>query len=217
MPTPRLPRFSGSVAEKVLFQDLPSIFPIGNTALLRRVFLFAMQSCGHVVNLTETAQALGTTRPTLASYLASIEVTGLVRQLEKYAPTAETRMRSMNKVYAVDPGLYLAILGEAPTAAAAETRLGTVVEITVFAELLRNRQRFLYYWRERRKEVDFIADLPSGLTPVEVKYRKDARKDLAGLDAFCAQRKTADSIVVTRDRLALENRRLFVPLELFLG
>lgn len=211
--------FWSSVAEKVLFQDLPSIFPIADTALLRRIFLFAMESCGHVLNLTQVAQALGTTRPTLASYLASIEVTGLVRQLEKYAPTVETRMRSMNKVYAVDPGLYLSILGEAPdaTATAAANRLGTVAEITVFAELLRNRQRFLYYWRERQREVDFIADLPSGLTPVEVKYRKDPGKDLAGLDAFCTRRKTADQIVVTRDRLALENRRLFVPLELFLG
>ena len=209
--------FWSSVAEKVLFQDLPSIFPIADTALLRRVFLFAMESCGHVLNLTQVAQAMGTTRPTLASYLASIEVTGLVRQLEKYAPTVETRMRSMNKVYAVDQGLYLSILGEASSTTAAENRLGTLAEIAVFAELLRNRQRFLYYWRERQKEVDFIADLPSGLTPVEVKYRKDPGKELAGLDAFSARRKTADQIVVTRDRFALENRRLFVPLELFLG
>jgi len=61
----------------------------------------------------------------------------------------------------------------------------------------------LFYWRERNREVDFVARAGRTLTAIEVKSGR-RREALAGMDAFAEAFKGARRLLVGGDGIALE-------------
>ena len=75
----------------------------------------------------------------------------------------------------------------------------------------------LYYWKNNGYEVDVVVELQQKPIPIEVKYKENiTKKDLRGLEEFEKKHKNPFSIVVTRNKLEMKEKRVFIPLWLFL-
>lgn len=61
----------------------------------------------------------------------------------------------------------------------------------------------LFYWRERNREVDFVARAGKAVTAIEVKSGR-ARHTHAGMEAFVAAFKPRRKLLVGGDGIALE-------------
>ena len=70
----------------------------------------------------------------------------------------------------------------------------------------------MHYWREKDAEVDLVVDKKTGVLPIEIKYRSDARSP--GLPVFrrtFAGMSIPVSVVITKDRLDSDRDTLYIP------
>lgn len=218
------PRYKGSyfvesVVERVLFHDVGPLVGATDLSLLERLFLYVNNQSGSEIRITEASRNLGAPHSTLSNYLRYLTASGLLYTLPKFAPSVKTQMRSLERVYAIDPGLYVSLARLTPAKIESSGKWGTLAEMAVFAQLKRQGIRHLWYWREREAEVDFIFELGSELVAVEVKYRTDplARRNLRGLRQFQDRFHPRYKIIVSKELLARpDEETLVVPLSLFL-
>jgi predicted AAA+ superfamily ATPase len=143
----------------------------------------------------------------------------MVCGLPKYAGDLARSRGSSPKLQVLDPGLMSAQLGGRPEDVRADPEdWGRRVESAVGAHLYNGLQQLggeLSYWRERNREVDFIACLDGRITAIEVKSgrRRDA---LVGMQAFADAFTPDRQLLVGADGIALEDF-LSRPVEHWVG
>jgi len=75
----------------------------------------------------------------------------------------------------------------------------------------------LFYWKNKQYEADIVFERFRKPLPIEVKYRdRIEKRDLKGLLEFSKRYRPPLKMVVTRERLDLNDNIIFVPLWLFL-
>ena len=81
-----------------------------------------------------------------------------------------------------------------------------------------NHTNKVYYWRTTLgKEVDFAVKLNGKYLPIEVKYQDDIkRSDLQGLHTFIKGGKSYKGIMITKDKLKVQEDIVLIPYYLFL-
>jgi len=209
--------FFTSVIERTVMRDIPAIFDIKEIKLLERTLIYGIAKSGQLLNISGAASDLGTTRITVNNYLHYLAVSGLLVFLEKYGRTVESRKRALERIYVIDPGLYLSVTGITSQEAERRGILGHLAELAVLCELRRHpRSLPVYYWRDSRDEVDFVVPIRVKPVPIEVKFR-DKVNDLGGLERFRQKFKTREAIVITKSEFDVESDILRVPLAMFLG
>ncbi|NLG80484.1 MAG: ATP-binding protein [Firmicutes bacterium] len=212
--------FLETVVERTLFHDIGPVFGTTDLHLLQRLFLYSNNQSGALMNISEASRNLGAPYSTVASYLRCLGTAGLLYLLPKFAASVEAEARSLERVYAIDPGLYLSLARVRPADLDGTGGWGRLAEISVFAELKRHDLRDIHYWRERDREVDFVMERSGTLLAIEVKFRTDPldREGLRGLEHFTRRFSPDARIIVSRDTHKLHDERtLVVPLRLFLG
>ncbi|HHY46451.1 MAG TPA: ATP-binding protein [Firmicutes bacterium] len=212
--------FLESVVDRTLFHDIGPVFGATDLHLLQRLFLYANNQSGALMNISEASRNLGAPYSTVAGYLRSLSSAGLLYLLPKFATSVEAEARSIERVYAIDPGLYLSLARVDPADLDQTGAWGRLAEICVFAEFKRHDLRDIRYWRDRDREVDFVVDCAGALLAVEVKFRGDPLdpRGLRGLEHFTRKFPPTARIIVSRNTHRLcEDRTLVVPLRLFLG
>jgi predicted AAA+ superfamily ATPase len=142
----------------------------------------------------------------------------------------EQRKPKHPKIYFYDVGFRNAMLGLLDVSLSSD-EYGHIAEIVLHDHLRRLAYKLneggpvnlSFYQGKGGREVDFILDLPrfSLKLPIELKYRKSiSSKQLEGLHEYASlkkpSRKPPFSIVVTMDKLDLDNGILFVPMWMFL-
>ena len=77
---------------------------------------------------------------------------------------------------------------------------------------------YVFYWKGKKKEVDFVVDLDGRYLPIEVKYSDNIGKDDAeGIYDFKKTGRSHDfGIVTSRTKLEVKKRYVIIPLSLLL-
>jgi len=108
----------------------------------------------------------------LERYLPLLEMTNLVKTVQKFSKKPLRVKRSFFKCYPVDLALRNAVMKLTAEQLRDPTLLGYYAEDLVFMTLFRWRQKLeLSYFRDGQDEIDFIATLGvNQFLPVEVKF-----------------------------------------------
>ncbi len=223
-----------TVFENVLGADIPDLFPVGNPALLRHLYLSVARQTGSElaqVKLAALATNAGipTNQPTVGKYLHYLADALLIREFRRYPLAKKASARVPAKITVSDLGVRNAIFRGAPSLWESDPQvLGPLVE-TLVQTVLRGPNLQLHFFREYEKptdrrspqrEVDFVVERVDGaVLPVEVKFRRQiGREDTAGIEHFMRRFDAPLAVVVTRDLASWDatRRLLWVPLQDFL-
>jgi predicted AAA+ superfamily ATPase len=198
-----------SLVETTLARDVLLLTRVDRPSLLRRLFDLACRYSGQVLSyqkmLGQLQDAGNTT--TLAHYLDLLAAAGIVMGLQKYSGGLVRQRGSSPKLQVLNTALLTA--GSGLTLEDAERNRGTwgrIVESAVGAHLANaaaGRECELFYWRERNREVDFVAQAGRNLVAIEVKSGRQADM-LPGMEAFAAAFKPYRRLLIGADGVPLE-------------
>jgi predicted AAA+ superfamily ATPase len=197
-----------SLLKKVIFEDIPRVFPIESPLQLNEILKLVAKRPGALVEYQSLASSLGMTRQTASKYVAALEEAFIVTILANYRRSALAVARKKKKAYLTAHAYVLPFVEPEEALASPSWIVENVVACHLNAK---------FFWRNAG-EVDFIVE---GL-PVEVKY--GGRGDVKGVIRFMEKFGTKSGIVVTKDTLekktidvkGKEFEVLKVPLWLFL-
>jgi len=205
------------VVDRVLFRDIPEIYDVRNRKLLVSLLHFVAAESSSLFSYNSLSQDLGARNETISNYMTYLENSFLVHIHQNYTSSYQKRLRSRKKIYMADIGLRNALLNKGEEILSDSEELGIDIEnmIAIALESLTDRyDAELFYWRDNY-EVDFILekDLP---LPIEVKYKNQIRSsDLKGLKKF-KEEHGVSGMVITKDKMDLEEDIAFIPAWAFL-
>lgn len=137
-------------------------------------------------------------RPTIANYLAALEVTKVAHVVRPFSTRRATEIVHAPKVYGFDTGFVKTFRGWGELR---DEDLGVLWEHYVLNELHARGGFDIRHWRStKHQEVDFVI-VRRGRPPLalECKWRADGREDLAGLKAFRRAYPEGKNLVVASD------------------
>lgn len=198
-----------ALVETTIARDVLLLSRVDKPALLRRLFELGSRYSGQVLSYTKMLGQLhdaGNTT-TLAHYLHLLGGAGLLAGLDKYSGRAVRQRASSPKLQVLNTALMTAQSASSFEDSLTDTEFrGRLVESAVGAHLANAAATgscIACYWRERNREVDFVAMAGRRLAAVEVKSGR--RRDcLPGLAAFAAAFKPGRTLLVGGDGIPLE-------------
>lgn len=178
----------------VVERDVMEIRKVRQRQILPRVLQRLAGQTGQVINIANTADAVGLDATTVKNYLGLLEAVFLLHRLEPFTRSATHRAVRSAKIHAVDTGLaaYLVGLTEQKLSAripAALTQFGHLVETFAVNELIKQagwaRQdvEFSHFRTRDQQEVDLVIETTAGsVAAVEVKASGTVTdQDFAGM------------------------------------
>ncbi len=175
--------------ETTIARDVLLLTRVDKPALLRRLFELSCRYSGRILSYNKMLgqlQDAGNTT-TLAHYLDLLRAAGMVTGLQKYAGQEVRRRASSPKLQVLNTALMSAQSGRTFDETRGDPEYwGRLVESAVGAHLANAAlagELELYYWRHRSREVDFVVEMGSVVTAIEVKTGRGPDA-LPGLDAF---------------------------------
>lgn len=200
--------FYNSYLATYLERDVRALANVGSLRDFERFLRACALRSANLLNKAELARDVGIAPTTANIWLSVLEASGQVFLLEPWFSNRTKSIVKSPKLYLADTGLLCALLNiRSEEALGASPSAGAVWETFVFAQL-REREReagrtgSLYFWSDRRREVDFVVDAGGRLELFEAKWTEipDAG-DAANLE-FVRQRiskaKVAAANVVVR-------------------
>lgn len=205
--------------QKVIFEDLVIATEFRKPENIKRFYLSLIEQPGQEVNLEKASGAIGISRPMLEKYLPMLEMTDLVKSVQKFSKRPLKFRRGSVKCYVIDLALRNAILKLGDKLLEDSVMLGLYAENLVYNSL-RNFEGAieLSFYKEKNKEIDFIVSLGGKrYLPIEVKYR-NAVDDISAIKQFVKKYNQKYGIVVTKNLESNieDNGLLFIPLSIFL-
>lgn len=171
--------------QRVAGMDIPQVFDIKSPQILERlVYILAGQMCG-LVNVSNLAESLDISRPTVNQYISYLERAFLVFSLPNFSTSEEKIQRQGRKIYFVDGSVRNAALQRGLTPIKDPRERGFLIENVAAAQLfslaLQTGMR-VYHWRNKGDEVDLIYDDTSG--PIAFEISSSAKHSLNGIRAL---------------------------------
>jgi uncharacterized protein len=159
-----------TVMEKIIYKDIPAIFPIKDPSVLERIFRSILDTPGQLIEINKFSQELGISRRVLSLYMHYLEASYLILKLYNFSRNRKKMERKLKKYYAAVPAL--ALIGK-KDALSFSKAFENVIALELDAE---------FFWRDPYKnEVDIVLT-GSKIVPIEVKYGSDT--DVTGLQRF---------------------------------
>lgn len=186
----RVGEYARTMVEKIVYQDIPKIFPVEYEELLIKMLGIIASNPGMLSDYESISRDLGISRITLSNYFFYLEESFLIRKLYNFSRNALTSEKRMKK-------FYLATTAFFPFLNAG------VDESKLIENLIINAINAKFFWRTPQKyEVDAVLLENGGkaIVPVEIKYRnKIVEKDLKNLLRFCENFNVKKAVLVTKD------------------
>ena len=191
--------YLNTLARKVIFEDIPQVYPLEQPQVLWKLFKIIAQNPGMLLDYHSLSSDLGINEKTLSNYSEFLEKAFLLKKLYNYSPNQLTSEKKLKKVY--------------PSASSfCETDVTKIMETVVVTQLPCN-----FFWR-RTQEVDGILILDGKAVPLEIKYKNNFRaKDLTGIKKFVEEFNTEKGIILTKDEDKKEGKLHFIPAWKFLA
>ncbi|MEA1864854.1 MAG: ATP-binding protein [Euryarchaeota archaeon] len=193
-----------SIVNKIIYEDLPKIFPIDNADILKRILKIVASHPGIITDYASLSNDLGISRKTLSKYISYLEMGFLIQKCYNFSKNRLTSEKKMKKLYLSNTTLLFSLCEEPD--------YGRVVE-----NLIINSSGSHFFWRRGGLEVDCILLKDGSVVPVEPKYSGNIRKrDIKGLIKFLKDFSIDSGYVVTRDTETEEmmdgRQVVFIPL-----
>ncbi len=166
-------RLLGEIVGSYIYKDIRSLFRIADIAKFNNLTRILASQIGSLVNVSELAETVGISRPTISNYLVILEHSFLISTLPPYSQNLRVEVRKAGKIYWFDNGLRNYLVGDL-SVSVSRTDYGALLENAVFAGLTKKKTEMerLFYWRTKDKtEVDFVYKSGEKLIPIEVKMR----------------------------------------------
>jgi len=155
-------------------KDLINLLNIGKPELFKDIFKMLSYLSGKLLNLTNISNDTDTSVQTLKKYLYFAEKTYSLTKIRPYFNNISKEIRKAPVIYFTDTGMMNYISGKYGNLST-PADFGFVFQNFIF-NILKDtipKNHEIKYWRTTDKaEVDFIIDKTSGVTPIEVKYKK---------------------------------------------
>jgi uncharacterized protein len=191
-----------------LERDVRSLANVGNLRDFERFLRACALRSANLLNKADLARDVGIAPSTANHWLSTLEASGQVVLL---APWFSNRTKSIvrsPKLYLADTGLLCALLNiTSENALSQSPAVGAIWETFVFAQL-RGRERRagrtgnLFFWRDRTREVDFVANVGGKLELFEAKWTElPSESDTANLHfvrKVVSEKKVVSGAVVSR-------------------
>lgn len=193
-----------SIINKVVYEDLPKIFPIEYEDLLKRILYIVASNPGMITDYENLARDLGINRMTLAKYISYLERSFLLQKCYNFSRNLLTSEKKAKRLYLTSSSLVVDLWEE--------PEFGRVVE-----NLVVSSSGAKFFWRSGKSEVDCVLVQNSEVLPIECKYRDSIRKkDLKGLLKFLSTFEISHGYVISEDLESEENiegkKISFIPL-----
>ncbi len=192
------------IVDKVLKRDMTALYGVRRVLELEQTFLYLCLHDGGLLDVQELCRSLEVKKPTAMNFIELLEHTHLIYRLRPFGYGKEI-LRGKQKIYLADPAIAPSVLLRGKALLEDAAALGLAVETAFFKHVYTRyyaQSIGFSYWRggPRDQEVDIVADVNGRLVPFEVKHRADVTtRMLAGLTAFCSERKVSEAYVITRD------------------
>jgi len=179
--------YFNSIIKKIIYEDIPQIFPVENPEILFQIVKIVAQRPGILIDYKGLSKELGISNKTLSSYLFYLEESFLVKKLFNFSKNLITSERKLKKFYLSSPSFSLALVDF--------TNKGEVVENFIIS-----LKSYRFFWRDPYKhEVDFVDTTDSEIIPIEVKYKDSVSKEeLKTILLFSKRFKTKRVIVFNK-------------------
>jgi hypothetical protein len=197
-----------SILDKVIYEDIPAIFPVENPEKLKALVQAVYSNPGMLIKYESLASDFNISSKTLQRYIYYLEQAKLIKKLYNFSKNFLTSEKKSKKIYITAP--CFCFFNES-------YNISKIAENIV---ALGNNIKF--FWRDSRKnEVDFVINLNGKPHPVEVKYKdKIKRNEIKPLILFMKKFNTETATVVTKGYEASEEIKekkiQFLPLWKFL-
>lgn len=124
---------SHDIVNKVLLNDLPSLYGIQDITELKKIFSFLAYNTGNEASLDEICRGTQSSKPTIKKYMEYLENAFLVLKLANVDDNCKSLIRERNfKVYLNNPSMRAALFG--PVSLDDSTRIGHLAEAAVFSQ-----------------------------------------------------------------------------------
>jgi len=199
--------FYNSYLATYLERDIRSLANVGSLRDFERFLRACALRSANLLNKADLARDVGIAPSTANQWLSMLEASGQVVMLEPWFSNRTKSIVKSPKLYLADTGLLCALLNIGSEAALRHSPMaGAIWETFVFAQLRHRerragRPRSLHFWRDRTREVDFIADtgghlelfeakwteIPSGADTINLSFVSDAmgRSRISGGGVVC--------------------------------
>lgn len=175
------------IVEKIVYKDIPTIFPIKETAVLEALLKLLMDEPGQMIDMQTLASQFKTTRQTISNYFSALEQAFLLRKLYNYSPNKRKAERKLKKYYPaiISPALIF--------------KEDALSQSKVLECAVANSLNAGFFWRNQYKnEVDIILTEPT-LIPIEVKLSETKSKSL---ELFMQKFKAKKGYIITQNQEA---------------
>jgi predicted AAA+ superfamily ATPase len=209
-----------------IYKDIVKTFNIRDPKTFESLFSILASECCNKHNYSNLANSLGVKRDTIKDYLFYLIHSYLISESKFYSKNIRKQARNDKKIFVNDNGLRNAVLGLINQSTLLDPiQMGKIAENTTADHCKRLKFSLgqgidseIFYWNNKKgQEVDIVFEIFGKSIPVEVKYRNQISKaDLSGIDKFKDEYGSKVNLVVTKDKLSLDDDLLKVPLWLFL-
>ena len=156
--------FYNSYLATYLERDVRTLANVGSLRDFERFLRACALRSANLLNKADLARDVGIAPSTVNHWLSTLEASGQIALLEPWFSNRTKSIVKSPKLYLADSGLLCALMNIRSAQALRESpAAGAVWETFVFAQLRARERRAgrshsLYFWRDRTREVDFVAD-----------------------------------------------------------
>jgi len=171
-----------NIIEKIIYQDIPQIFPIKNLEVLEEILNIILLNPGQIINIDTLAMELGVSRRTVSLYLNYLEKSFLIKKVYNFSGNVRKTQRKLKKYYPAIISPDLIKKGEK----------GKIFETRMILSLDAE-----FFWRDVYKnEVDVVKLINGKILPIEIKY---SQIETRAMRHFMEKFKADEGIILTYD------------------
>lgn len=185
----RVAKYIKTMIEKIVYQDIPKIFPIENEELLMRILKIIASNPGMLSDYGSLSKELGISRVTLSNYFFYLNESFLIKKLYNFSRNMLTSEKKMKKFYLTTTSFFPFLNNEIDESKLIENLIVAFVDAK-------------FFWRTPQKyEVDVILKEKSKIIPLEVKYKGYiSKKDTKNLLRFCEKFNIEEAVMITQSK-----------------
>lgn len=185
----RVAKYNKTMIEKIVYQDIPKIFPIENEELLMRILKIIASNPGMLSDYGSLSKELGISRVTLSNYFFYLNESFLIKKLYNFSRNMLTSEKKMKKFYLTTTSFFPFLNNKIDESKLIENLIVAFVDAK-------------FFWRTPQKyEIDVILKEKSKIIPIEVKYKEYiSKKDTKNLLRFCEKFNVEEAVIITQSK-----------------
>lgn len=186
-----------TILEKIIYQDIPKVFPIAQEDLLLKILKIVASNPGMLSDYESLSKELGISRITLSNYFFYLEESFLIKKLYNFSANLLTSEKKMKKFYLTSTSFFTFLNKD-------------IAESKLIENLIVITGSHTFFWRTPQKyEVDLVQTPDQKIIPLEVKYAEHiSDKDTQNLIRFCEKFAVAEGIMVTKNKMGQKELKL---------